>query len=198
MSHKYEYILALDPSGSYTEGKGTTGYVLINADEKLIETGALSAKHYKCAEEYWDAHAALIKYFHEKYKKNLIVIIEEYILYRERSRNQTNSKMETCRLIGVIQHTCWKLKQDYSMQLAAAVKTRWSDELLQREQIIYKSNGSFYHTASNKSLKLKHIRDAFRHAIHYAVCKNKEFPSKGVKNYGKNNKGYNKYKRSNY
>lgn len=196
MKHKYEYILAFDPSGNFNEGKGTTGWVLMNAKEELLARGYISAEDYHCAEEYWNAHLDLIRHNHKKYGSNLIVVIEDYILYRNRSQNQTNSKMETCRLIGVMQYVCWKLKQDYSMQLAATVKDRWSDELLLREHIIYRHRSNLIHTDSNLSLGLGHTRDAFRHALHFAVCKNKETYRKKPNVKGVKKHGY--FARSNY
>ncbi len=196
MKYKYEYILAFDPSGNFNEGKGTTGWVLMDARERLVARGYISAEDYECAEDYWNAHIELIRYNHKKYGTNLIVVIEEYVLYRERSLNQTNSKMETCRLIGAMQYICWKLKQDYSMQLASEVKNRWSDELLLREQILYRNRGNLIHTDSNLSLGLSHTRDAFRHATHFAVCKNKDRPKRKTNNKGVKRHGY--FERANY
>lgn len=171
---KYNYIFALDPSGNFNEGKGTTGWVLIDAEENLIERGYISAKDYACAEEYWNAHLDLIHKYNRMYKSELIVVMEDYVLYRDRSKDQTNSKMETSRLIGVLQWRCWKIRQPYSMQLAVSVKQRWSDDLLLRENIIYRDGRNLIHTKSGISLGLSHTRDAFRHAIHYAVCRNKK------------------------
>lgn len=190
MNYKYKYILAFDPSGNFEEGKGTTGWVLLTAKEKLIAQGYISAKDYNCAEEYWDAHIELIKHYHNKFNNDLVLIMEDYILYKNRSKNQTNSKIETCRLIGVIQHYCWRVKQDYSMQLAASVKHRWSDDILFHEKIIYRKKSKIYHKQSNLSLNLEHTRDAFRHAIHYAVCRN-QIKERKSKRYGS-------IKRSNY
>lgn len=195
-NYKYEYILAFDPSGNFEEGKGTTGWVLMRQDEQLVARGYIEASNYNCAQEYWNEVLELIRFNHRKYSSQLIVVIEEYVLYRDESKGQTNSKMETCRLIGAMQYLCWKLKQDYSMQLATSVKHRWSDELLQREQIIFRDRSNLVHTQSGLSLGLCHTRDAFRHAIHYAVCRNKDKPKyrneyKGVERNGK-------YERSNY
>lgn len=170
----YKHILALDPSGNFHEGKGTTGWVLMNYKEKLIARGYISAKNYSCPEEYWDAHINLIEQNHKKYGDTLIVVMEDYVLYRDKATNQTNSKIETCRLLGVLQHTCWKLKQPYSMQLAASVKQRWSDDLLFREHIIFRDKRNIIHTDSGMSLGLVHTRDAFRHAMHYIVCRNND------------------------
>lgn len=171
---RYDYILAFDPSGNFNEGKGTTGWVLMNAEEKLLMRGYITAKDYNCQEAYWEAHLELIRKHFKEYKFKMIVVIEEYVLYRDQSSGQTNSKMETCRLIGVMQHECWRLKLDYSMQLASSVKHRWSDDLLLREHIIFDNRGNLTHTESGMSLALSHTRDAFRHAIHYAVTRNYE------------------------
>lgn len=172
-SKKYKHILAIDPSGNFSEGKGTTGWVLLSADERLLKTGMLSADDFSCAEEYWDEHINLIRYFNKRYE-DLIIVIEDYILYKNRSKNQTNSRIETCRLIGVIQHFCWRIKQDYSMQLAASVKDRWSDDVLIHEKILYRNRdyGKLIHLDTGVPMTVPHIRDAFRHAMHYAVCRN--------------------------
>lgn len=173
----YKYILAFDPSGSFNEGKGTTGWAIIDSDEHLLERGYISAKDYHCAEEYWDAHIDVLCKYWKRHRNELIVVIEDYVLYRDKSDNQTNSQMETCRLIGLLQWKCWRLKQPYTLQLAATVKQRWSDELLLREGILKKRGRDLVHTQSDVSLGLIHSRDAFRHALHYAVCHNK--PKKG-------------------
>ena len=191
----YNYIFAFDPSGSFDEGKGTTGWVLMNKDEELLERGYIAADDYDCAEAYWQAHVDLIYKYHKLYKNRLIIVMEEYVLYRDRSKNQTNSKMETCRLLGVLQFHCWRLNQPYTMQLAAAVKQRWSDELLLREDIIYKTGRTYIHTQSGLNIGLVHTRDAFRHALHYAVTKN-DRPKYIPKTYKKIHKG--NYRKARY
>lgn len=168
----YRYILAFDPSGNFHEGKGTTGWVVMDHKENLLERGYISAKQYRCPEEFWQAHLDLIDKYHNMYRNNLIVVMEDYVLYRDKSNDQTNSKMETCRLLGLMQWRCWVLKQPYTLQLAASVKVRWSDELLYRERIIRRDGRNIIHNKSGLSLGLIHTRDAFRHAIHYAATRN--------------------------
>lgn len=168
----YKYIFAFDPSGSFEEGKGTTGWALMDANENLLERGYITAEDYDCAEAYWQAHVDLIYKYNKLYHRQLIIVMEDYVLYRDRSKNQTNSKMETCRLLGVLQFHCWRLDQPYTLQLAAAVKQRWSDDLLVREKILYKTGRTLIHTQSGLNLGLIHSRDAFRHALHYAVTRN--------------------------
>lgn len=174
----YNYILAFDPSGSFHEGKGTTGFAFMDANERLLERGYIPARDYKCPEEYWNAHLDVINKYYHRYKGKLIVVIEDYVLYRDRSTSQTNSQMETCRLLGVMLWHCWKLEQPYTLQLASSVKNRWSDELLVREGILYRKGRDLIHTQSGMSLGLIHSRDAFRHALHYAVCRNNKTTTK--------------------
>lgn len=170
---KYKHILALDPSGNFEEGKGTTGWVLMNYKEKLIASGAISANDYRTKDEYYDAILDLIDKNNNKYKDGgFILVMEEYVLYRDKATTQTNSKMETCRLLGVLQHHCWLCKIPYSMQLAASVKHRWSNELLLREQILYKDRDGLHHTETKYWMNVPHILDAFRHALHYCLCRN--------------------------
>lgn len=169
---KYKKILAIDPSGSFEEGNGTTGWVLMNYNEHLVTTGQLTAKDYNTAEEYWNAHLQLIDYNYQKHGDDLIVVIEDYRLYRDKAVSQSNSQMETCRLLGVIQWYCWRNNINITKQLATDVKVRWSDDLLLREHILRKDGLSWIHTESGFNLSSNHIRDAFRHATHYAVCRN--------------------------
>jgi hypothetical protein len=170
---KYKHILAIDPSGSYKEGNGTTGWALMNYKEKLIAIGTIKASDYDSQEAYWDAHIDLIRYNHKKYSMGtLIVVIEDYVLYADKARNQTNSQMETCRLLGLMQWACWKMHQNYTLQLAATVKTRWNDDLLFREHILTKCKKKIIHSASGIELKTEHTKDALRHALHYTICRN--------------------------
>ena len=173
MEHKFKYILAIDPSGNYMEGKGITGWVLIDEHEKLLDSGLIKAKNYTRPEEFWNGHINLIKHFSEKYGTEMIVVIEDYILYLEKSRSQANSKMETCRLLGIMQWYCWSINQPHKFQRATEVKHRWADDVLLREGTIFKE-GKYYTHASGASMSVIHKRDALRHAIHYAVCRNEK------------------------
>ena len=139
--------------------------------QKVIDLGTRRAERYLRPEEYWKAHKNLIEYYSEKYKGNLAVVIEEYILYKDRCASQINSKMETCRLLGVLQEYCFEIKQYYNLQRATEVKNRWADDILEHEGIIYRKNRGIF-TKDGKNVTVRHIRDAWRHATHFAVCKN--------------------------
>ena len=172
MKTKFNYILAIDPSGNFMEGKGTTGWILIDKDENIIDTGVIKAVSHERPEEFWNAHKNLIEYYHNKYKEEMVVVIEDYILYSNRSRSHTNSRMETCRLIGLLQWYCWSIEQPYALQRATEVKSRWADDVLEYDGIIRRSGKLWIHNASGVFLNPDHKRDAFRHAIHYANCRN--------------------------
>ena len=112
---KYKYIIGIDPSGAYYEGKGTTGYcVYMAADKKFIDLGKIQASGHNCAEAYWHAHINFLNstIFSARGKrknkdKHTIVVIEDYFLYANKAESQINSRMETSKLIGVLQHWCW-------------------------------------------------------------------------------------------
>ena len=149
------YILAFDPSGSFQEGKGTTGWCLMYHG-KLIKCGQLSATNYKTAMEYYEAHLQLISRMQACYKRNFDVVAEDYLLYAKQATAQINSRMETCKLIGILQYYCWTNHIPFTLQTASLVKRRWTDEILEHEGIELPTTHAE-----------RHARDAIRHAIHY-------------------------------
>jgi hypothetical protein len=172
----YKTVLSIDPSGSFYEGKGTTGWCLFDAiNMEVLDIGTIHAADYDDMEAYWDAHIELIKEISQDFlPERILVIIEDYVLYKDSAQVQTNSRMETSKLIGVIQHYCWRFKIHYWMQLAAEVKPRWSDSILEHKGILVKQKGRYI--VSNRYRQIAtngHIRDAIRHAVHYCTFKNK-------------------------
>ena len=165
-------ILSLDPSGNFSEGKGTTGWCLFNKTKmEIVDTGSISAKDYDSNLEYWNAHIELLKdtiAYAETNKATLEIVMEDYLLYKDKAENQINSRLETPKLIGIIQFVLWK---EYSItvnfQLASQVKTRWTNDILLHKGYIGKSY-SFY-IAPNKKRLNRHVLDSIRHAVHYAT-----------------------------
>ena len=168
----YKWIIALDPSGAFKEGKGTTGYSVFHAaEDKFIDKGVIQARGFDCAENYWDKHLILLNkiIFSERGKKqhkaeNTIVVIEDYLLYAQKAQSQINSRFETSKLIGIIQHWCYKHGVDYCMQNASEVKNRWTDMILAHE--------GYLHKKGQKWEVCEHTRDSMRHAVHFATFKN--------------------------
>lgn len=158
------YILALDPSGSFNEGKGTTGWCLYDNQTKCIaKFGFIYADNFKNQFEYWDKHLKLIDSL-AGYHPN--VVIEDYLLYGDRASNQINSRLETPQLIGIIKYECWKRGLKICTQTAMQVKTRWTDDILINKQLIVKRGQYSYINGTKIS---DHVKDSVRHAIHFAT-----------------------------
>lgn len=171
MTLKHRYVLGLDPSGNFNEGKGTTGWCILDCKtEKILEIDSLSAKEYNCQQEYWNAHLLLIDSSLKSYPK-LIISVEDFLLYASKLRSQINSKLETPQLLGVLKMHCYLNEIPIKFRKAAAVKTRWSDEVLRREGFLIKQKDFWYCHASNRCL-VDHERDAIRHAVHYMNFEN--------------------------
>jgi len=168
----YSFVLALDPSGSYHEGKGTTGWSVYNClDKNIIHGGSIPAASFNFMEAYWDEHIRIIASFDTKYHKKFVVVIEDYLLYANKAESQINSHMETCKLIGVIQHYCWTHQIPYVMQCASEVKLRWSNEILLYKKIVSRKEKKYYIPVNKKPID-RHCLDSIRHGIHYATFKN--------------------------
>lgn len=164
---KYNYVLAIDPSGNFHEGKGTTGYCLLDANEnKIIEYGYIPSSDFDSIESYWYAH---IKLLNRLCTKSTMLVIEDYLLYGSKKDNQINSRMETPKLIGALQLHCYKEHIDYILQPASEVKNRWTDEILDHKGYFCIVGTG---TKINGKYISKHTKDAIRHAVHFNTFKN--------------------------
>lgn len=140
---------------------------------KFITCGSIFAKHYVSAEEYWDEILKLICEVSDNYPGQVIVVCEDYLLYATKLKDQINSRMETPKLIGVIQHYCYIKHIPYYMQTAAEVKKRWTDEILMFKKYIKPYRKGYRPTTGITDTYTHHSLDAIRHAVHYATFKNK-------------------------
>lgn len=169
----YKNILAIDPSGNFEEGKGTTGTCLFDCVDNCIDsTKDIHASAYKTKEEYWQAHLDYIKRVLELVPKT-IVVIEDFTLDPRRAMQQSHSKMETPKIIGILQLYCQQNGIPYKMQRAVDVKTRWADPILEYKKYIIKKNRMYYLPDRVNPIS-RHCKDAIRHAVHYAIFYNKE------------------------
>lgn len=165
-------ILAFDPSGNYTEGKGTTGYAVgvDHGDGWQIILGDINARDYKTMMAYWSAHVgrfALCGGARE-------IVMEGYRLYNHAGKEakiQANSTLETPQLIGALRMAAWERKIPVKIQYAADVKTRWSDEILVRLGYLDKRGQLLYYNGNRTNT---HQRDALRHLLHYIRYNRKE------------------------
>ena len=168
---KHRYVLGVDPSGNFYEGKGTTGYWVLDCKTgKTKEFGSISAKNCKSQLEYWENHLAKFVTLNKKYK-DLAFSVEDYRLYAAKAKQQINSTFETIQLIGIIKYWMYATNRTLRMRLATLAKNRFSDLWLEQNNYIYKKNGSWYCKGSSKALKT-HERDALRHALYYMYFEN--------------------------
>ena len=170
---KHYYVLAFDPSGEFTKGKGTTGWCVMNCvTTKVEQVDTISARDYKTKYEYWDAHVQLIRRFLKQYGSNLAISVEDYILYKQRAEAQINSNFETVRLIGILEYFCYNNAVDIHLRNAVAAKTRWTNEILEHKNIIQPCLGGYICEGVTDHLLATHELDAIRHAAHYAAFEN--------------------------
>lgn len=169
----YEHILAFDPSGNFEEGKGTTGICMFDCKNNHIEgVRNISANAYDSKEAYWQEHTNVIQHVVDA-NPNTIVVIEDFTLDPRRAMQQSHSKMETPKLIGILQLYCKQHDIPYKMQRAVEVKNRWADHILEFKKYIEKRNRMYYLPAHSYPIS-RHCKDAIRHAVHFAVFYNKE------------------------
>ena len=167
----HDFILALDPSGAFMEGKGTTGWCLMDARvNQIVFTGYISAVQYDSDVAYWDAHLDLIADLRTHY--NVALLVEDYLLYAHKADEQINSRFETSQLLGVIKHYAYLQEIPIYMQRAAEVKTRWNNTVLLHKGILKQRNRRMYLTSNGEAV-CKHELDAIRHAMHYCTFYNK-------------------------
>lgn len=167
---KYRVVLALDPSGNFAEGKGTTGMCIIDNNTNKIMCTQLTAKDYDDWFKYYQAHIIMIQGAIKKYGfDNVVLVLEDYLLYADKAQSQTNSRFETPKLIGVIEYMCHEFGVPVVRQAAAQVKTRWANHVLEHEGIIQKASRGY--KVNGKAVS-RHQLDAVRHAVHYNTFKN--------------------------
>lgn len=156
-------ILAIDPSGNFNEGKGTTGWCVITEFKEIIFTGQIKADNYDTIYDYINKHVEIIKELSPD-----IVVLEDFKLYADKALNQINSRFETPKLIGVLEYVCKQNDIPTFLQGASEVKNRWNDDILVYNNILHKNNNRYY--IGDKVIS-EHIRDSIRHGIHFVTFK---------------------------
>lgn len=154
-------LIAIDPSGNFEEGKGTTG-IAIFEDGVLKNTSVISASGYECAEAYWIEHIEYITMLECKDVGNEVVC-ESYKLQKHRAMQQSGSWLETPQLIGYLRTACWDNNIPFTLQ-DPTIKTRFNDNVLECMGIIEKKGRSYFR--NDKPITL-HERDAIRHGLYY-------------------------------
>lgn len=151
-------VVSIDPSGNWTEGKGTTGIAFFR-DGKLEDFTDVRAKDFGSPESYWYeicVHMSL-------HFKDDVIVCESFRLQPGKAAAQLWSAMETPMLIGFLRmHTyfnaCPFILQDPSC------KARVPDHLLVQLGVLEERNGRYYALGRPTN---DHIRDAIRHGVYY-------------------------------
>lgn len=154
-------ILAIDPSGNFKEGKGTTGFALFKK-ETPIALWAINSDRFDSDIEYWAYLAHKIEYYFPD-----VVVMEGYRLYNHKgikASTQSNSDLETPQLIGALKLKCYELKIPYVIQYASEVKQRWNNNVLVNKGYLKEKNNRLYFEDMQTN---DHVRDALRHGLHY-------------------------------
>ena len=98
--------------------------------ERLMPVEFIAAEH------YWSEHIDLIEEMYSKYGEELVVVLEDYVLYYEKAIVQSYSKMETSKLIGAVQVYCYNTSIPLILQRAVEIKARWSTEVLLKRNLL--------------------------------------------------------------
>lgn len=159
-------ILALDPSGNWSEGKGITGWALFKRGE-LFKFGDVRAKEYSKAEHYWAEVCGLVDRFDPH-----VVVYETYALQSGKAMEQSWSQMETPQLIGLLRWWCW-VRCVPAVGQPPSIKARFSDSVLERLGIIERTPSGYKCMEGRTN---DHIRDAIRHGMYY-----NQYSAQGVK-----------------
>lgn len=168
-----KYVLAIDPSGAFREGKGTTGWCFMDtAYKEVIKCGSIYATDYPKDVSYWAAHIELLEEYKRTYgAANIAVVMEDYLLYAGKTQSQINSRFETSQLIGILKYTCHLLHLMLYMQTASEVVTRWNNKVLIHKCMIKPCGKQF--TLGDGTRTNRHELDALRHALHFSYFYNK-------------------------
>lgn len=174
-------ILAIDPSGNFTEGKGVSGWVMLCPETKnIVKFGVIDASTSASQIEHWHKHVDLIMNLNKQYGLTVLAL-EDYILYASKADSQINSRFETIKLIGILEYASAQAQLPVEFQTAVAVKRRWKDFLLVEKGFLETKpyihrNGNTYSVCYINGFKVSdHVVDALRHAVHYYTfrCKPK-------------------------
>jgi hypothetical protein len=159
---KLSKILAWDPSGNFTEGKGTSGYAISLDGNQAHKLGDIKATDYKTRQEYWFAHKELIEKQFPDY-----VVIESYRLFGHKSKEQIGSSLETPQLIGYLEMVCYEMNIPTFLQ-DPSTKSRHADDVLVKSGVIERKGSvthpKYYYRGELTNL---HQRDALRHELYF-------------------------------
>ncbi len=156
------FVVGVDPSGSYNEGKGTTGIVVLNPEGQLKEHHVIKAQDFDSQLQYWKAVIDYVEFLSSG--GNSVIAIEDYVLYAASAKAQINSEMETSKLIGALMVNAYENAVPCYLRNASQVMNRWSNDILVYKKVVMKKGNRFVDAEGNYINR--HCMDALRHAMH--------------------------------
>ena len=153
--------VAIDPSGSFNEGKGHTGISIINDwNWDTLEVISVSAKNFPDRYSYWKSLISTVIQDTE----NTVVVIESFVV---RSNGFLVGKMpETSLFIGALVYELERLGVPYVFQSPSQAKTRFKDEHLGKYIPNYeRRDNGFYYLNGNRIND--HVRDSLKHLLYF-------------------------------
>lgn len=175
-------ILAIDPSGSFKHGSGTSGWCVVDDETgKIIGLGNIKAKEFDTREQYFSKHKSIAKlYIHD------ILVIENFILYQSTASSLFNQELETSELIGVIcdfeEERGKKIVRQKAQQIKSVLKK--NNVLLglvnkTEDRLTFKTTKADRVQWFFEGVRISnHIVDAIRHAYYYLNQENKKWNMK--------------------
>lgn len=163
------FVIGVDPSGSFYEGKGKTGIAVYDIKkDKILDLKVVSANYAHSQVDYWKDVVKELDSLLDRFDSKVCVLaIEEYKLYANAAKMQINSSFETPQLIGILKYhftdVCPIL-----FRSANRAKKRWDDKTLVRLKYIHADESIGYYLLSEDGIKIQavdHSRDAIRHAL---------------------------------
>ena len=174
MKKSTKYVIGIDPSGAYQEGKGTTGFAVYDRlRDRPVFLGSVYAGDYNSMEAYFKAVADTMLELRTVYGLHTVVSIDDFLVYAQNAMTFTYSKMETCQLLGYLKMVLYKYEIPMYIRPAVLVKKRWSNDVLAHRGYI-KPNGKSWIGPTKPDNLLPHELDALRHAIHCGMFEIKE------------------------
>ncbi len=159
---KYRHILGIDPGQ-------ISGFCLMKQD-KPIYVSDIKLETYNSLIEFWSAHLERIQTFVSACKDSLIVVVEDFILNPRRANQFAGSRMETSKLIGIIEHFCGVRNIPLHLTKPVEHQSQFSDKVLLKLGYMVRTPRGF-NTMEDLCLS-NHSKDALRLAVHYQKCYN--------------------------
>lgn len=157
--------VVVDPSGSFSEGKGHTGMAYMRGDDwSSLETISVGASAFPSRHRYWTMVKENILGYASR-DSDTIVIIESFMI-----RNNgflIGSMPETIRLIGYLEYELEAHGVKYTFQTPSQAKARFKDKDLCKciPGMSYRPSVNRYYL--NDKMCNDHVRDALKHLLYF-------------------------------